>query len=181
MSPAMNMSAVLGQCPRKSDCDRIFKIYMALSVIGSFISACGGTPGYIVLLRSDRLKLKGLILQLPSLMAGYNDARQSLIDFYILIACHYNLLKGVSKHTKILCYVKKMSCFYTLLEEKKLPNCFCSASAYTVVFKAKLLIWTSNMNFGQCSRSIQQDLKSLALGMQTLIVRTLGEYNIRYI
>lgn len=52
MTPGMNMSAVLGQCPRKSDCDRIFKFYMALSVVGSFISACGGTPGYIVLLRS---------------------------------------------------------------------------------------------------------------------------------
>lgn len=49
----MNMSVVLGQCPRKSDCDHIFKVYMALSVLGSFISACGGTPGYIVLLRSE--------------------------------------------------------------------------------------------------------------------------------
>lgn len=53
MSPGMNMSAVLGQCPRKSDCDHIFKIYMALSTLGSFISACGSTPGYIVLLRCE--------------------------------------------------------------------------------------------------------------------------------
>lgn len=98
MSPGINMSAVLGQCPRRSDCDRIFKFYMALSVLGSFISACGGTPGYIVLLRSDRLKLKGLIPQFPSLTAGYNDALQRLIDFYIVILCHYNLLKAVSKH-----------------------------------------------------------------------------------
>lgn len=52
MSPGMNMSAVLGQCPRKSDCDYMFKVYMALSTLGSFISACGSTPGYIVLLRS---------------------------------------------------------------------------------------------------------------------------------
>lgn len=51
-TPGMNMSTVLGQCPRENDCDRIFKIYMALSVVGSFISACGGTPGYMVLLRS---------------------------------------------------------------------------------------------------------------------------------
>uniref|UniRef100_A0A8D3CXC3 Solute carrier organic anion transporter family member n=1 Tax=Scophthalmus maximus TaxID=52904 RepID=A0A8D3CXC3_SCOMX len=54
-SPVVNMSAVLGQCPRKSNCDGMFKIYMALSVVGSFISACGGTPGYIVLLRSETL------------------------------------------------------------------------------------------------------------------------------
>lgn len=51
MSPGMNMSTSLGQCPRKDDCNYIFKFYMALSVLGSFISACGGTPGYIVLLR----------------------------------------------------------------------------------------------------------------------------------
>lgn len=53
MTAGMNMSAVLGQCPRKSDCDYMFKVYMALSVVGSFISACGATPGYIVLLRSE--------------------------------------------------------------------------------------------------------------------------------
>ena len=92
MSPGMNKSAVLGQCARKSDCDRIFKIYMSLSVLGSFISACGGTPGYIVLLRSERVKLKGLIPQL-----GY-DTLQHLIGFYKVILCHYDLLKGVSKH-----------------------------------------------------------------------------------
>lgn len=59
------------------------------------------------------------------------------------------------------------------LGEKKLPNCFCNR-----VVKMHLIhILTSNMiTFESCSRSIQQDLKSLALGMQTLIVRTLGEY-----
>ncbi|KAM8739745.1 solute carrier organic anion transporter family, member 1D1 isoform 1-T2 [Acanthopagrus schlegelii] len=67
-SPAMNMSAVLGQCPRKTDCDRIFKIYMALSVTGSFISACGGTPGYIVMLRSIQPDLKALALGMQTLI-----------------------------------------------------------------------------------------------------------------
>ncbi|KAM9334622.1 uncharacterized protein ABDE67_021176 [Symphorus nematophorus] len=68
MSPGMNMSAVLGQCPRKSACDRVFKIYMALSVVGSFISACGGTPGYIVLLRSIQPDLKALALGMQTLI-----------------------------------------------------------------------------------------------------------------
>uniref|UniRef100_A0A3B4UHA7 Solute carrier organic anion transporter family member n=1 Tax=Seriola dumerili TaxID=41447 RepID=A0A3B4UHA7_SERDU len=68
MTPGMNMSAVLGQCPRKSDCERIFKIYMALSVVGSFISACGGTPGYIVLLRSIQQDLKSLALGMQTLI-----------------------------------------------------------------------------------------------------------------
>lgn len=68
MTPGVNMSVVLGQCPRKSDCDRIFKIYMGLSVLGSFISACGGTPGYIVLLRSIQKDLKALALGMQTLI-----------------------------------------------------------------------------------------------------------------
>ncbi|KAM6962382.1 solute carrier organic anion transporter family, member 1D1 isoform 2-T2 [Tautogolabrus adspersus] len=68
MTPSMNMSAVLGQCSRKSDCESIFKIYMLLSVVGSFISACGGTPGYIVLLRSIQQDLKSLALGMQTLI-----------------------------------------------------------------------------------------------------------------
>lgn len=49
--PYANMSAVLGQCPRKDDCDYMFKFYMGVSVIGAFLSACGATPSYIILLR----------------------------------------------------------------------------------------------------------------------------------
>uniref|UniRef100_A0A3P9NMT5 Solute carrier organic anion transporter family member n=1 Tax=Poecilia reticulata TaxID=8081 RepID=A0A3P9NMT5_POERE len=70
MTPAANMSAVLGQCPRKSDCDYKFKIYMALTVVGAFISACGGTPGYIVLLRSIQPDLKSLALGMQTLIVG---------------------------------------------------------------------------------------------------------------
>nr|XP_046234849.1 solute carrier organic anion transporter family member 1C1-like [Scatophagus argus] len=67
-TPGMNRSAVLGQCPRRSNCDRTFKIYMALSTLGSFISACGGTPGYIVLLRSIQPDLKALALGMQTLI-----------------------------------------------------------------------------------------------------------------
>uniref|UniRef100_A0A8D0CYM0 Solute carrier organic anion transporter family member n=1 Tax=Sander lucioperca TaxID=283035 RepID=A0A8D0CYM0_SANLU len=68
MTPGMNMSAVLGQCPRRSNCDFMFKIYMTFSVVGSFISACGGTPGYIVLLRSIQPDLKSLALGMQTLI-----------------------------------------------------------------------------------------------------------------
>ncbi|KAM9705333.1 solute carrier organic anion transporter family, member 1D1 [Menidia menidia] len=68
ISPGLNASAVLGQCQRSSDCESKFKIYMALSVIGSFISACGGTPGYIVLLRSIQPDLKSLALGMQTLI-----------------------------------------------------------------------------------------------------------------
>ncbi|XP_054480337.1 solute carrier organic anion transporter family member 1C1-like [Anoplopoma fimbria] len=68
ITPRTNMSAVLGQCPRRSNCDNIFKIYMALSALGSFISACGGTPGYIVMLRSIPQDLKSLALGMQTLI-----------------------------------------------------------------------------------------------------------------
>ncbi|XP_060759022.1 solute carrier organic anion transporter family member 1C1-like isoform X2 [Neoarius graeffei] len=60
--PSMNMSVVLGQCPRKENCDYMFKIYMMMTVLGAFFSASGATPGYIVLLRSIQPDLKSLAL-----------------------------------------------------------------------------------------------------------------------
>ncbi|XP_026081032.1 solute carrier organic anion transporter family, member 1D1 [Carassius auratus] len=66
--PYANMSAVLGQCPRKSDCDFMFKLYMGVTVIGAFLSACGATPGYIILLRSINPELKSLALGIYTLI-----------------------------------------------------------------------------------------------------------------
>ncbi|XP_065130834.2 solute carrier organic anion transporter family, member 1D1 [Paramisgurnus dabryanus] len=63
-----NMSAVLGQCSRKADCDFMFKIYMGVSVIGAFVSACGATPSYIILLRSINPELKSLALGIQTLI-----------------------------------------------------------------------------------------------------------------
>ncbi|XP_029969390.1 solute carrier organic anion transporter family, member 1D1 [Salarias fasciatus] len=68
MTPSPNMSVVLGQCPRKDDCNRMFKVYMALSVTGSFISAFGGTSSYIVLLRSIEADLKSFALGMQTLI-----------------------------------------------------------------------------------------------------------------
>lgn len=62
MTKAVNRSAVLGQCPRKSDCDQKFKIYMAVSVVGSFFASLAATPGYMVLLRYDILTLSMCIM-----------------------------------------------------------------------------------------------------------------------
>lgn len=66
--PPANMSVVLGQCPRKGDCDSMFKWYMGVSVVGAFVSACGATPGYIVLLRSIAPDLKSLALGMQTLI-----------------------------------------------------------------------------------------------------------------
>ncbi|KAG7267880.1 hypothetical protein CRUP_033006 [Coryphaenoides rupestris] len=74
--PAANMSAVLGQCPRRADCNFMFKLYMAVSVLGAFVSACGGTPGYIVLLRSIQPDLKSLALGMQTLIVRTLDQRE---------------------------------------------------------------------------------------------------------
>ncbi|XP_045928052.1 solute carrier organic anion transporter family member 1C1-like [Micropterus dolomieu] len=96
MTPIMNMSTVLGQCPRKSDCDHIFKIFMALSVVGSFISACGGTPGYIVLLRSIQPDLKSLALGMQTLIVRTLGGIPPPIYFGALI--DQTCLKWGTKH-----------------------------------------------------------------------------------
>ncbi|KAG7497415.1 solute carrier organic anion transporter family member 1C1-like [Solea senegalensis] len=85
ITPGMNMSTVLGQCTRSSNCDRMFKIYMALSVVGSFISACGGTPGYIVLLRSIQSDLKALALGMQTLIVRTLGGIPPPIYFGVLI------------------------------------------------------------------------------------------------
>ncbi|TSK13160.1 Solute carrier organic anion transporter family member 1C1 [Bagarius yarrelli] len=65
---SMNLSAVLGQCPRKDNCDYTFKIYMVVTVIGAFLSASGATPAYFVLLRSIKPDLKSLALGMQTLI-----------------------------------------------------------------------------------------------------------------
>lgn len=47
-----NLTATPGRCPGRESCDRIFPYFMALSVLSSFIISLGGTPGFMVLVRS---------------------------------------------------------------------------------------------------------------------------------
>ncbi|XP_043092931.1 solute carrier organic anion transporter family member 1C1-like [Puntigrus tetrazona] len=83
--PYANMSAVLGQCPRKSDCDSMFKLYMAVTVLGSFFVACTVTPGYIILLRSINPELKSLALGLHILLIRTLGGIPAAIYFGALI------------------------------------------------------------------------------------------------
>ncbi|XP_018602571.1 solute carrier organic anion transporter family, member 1D1 [Scleropages formosus] len=66
--PVVNSSAALGQCSRHADCNHIFKYYMAMNVLSSFMIACGATPGFIVLLRSIQPDLKSLALGMQILI-----------------------------------------------------------------------------------------------------------------
>uniref|UniRef100_A0A8B9RAZ5 Solute carrier organic anion transporter family member n=1 Tax=Astyanax mexicanus TaxID=7994 RepID=A0A8B9RAZ5_ASTMX len=85
LMPAANMSVVLGQCPRTADCDHMFKIYMAVSVLGAYISACGATPGYMILLRSIHPDLKSLALGMQTLIVRTLGAIPPPIYFGALI------------------------------------------------------------------------------------------------
>lgn len=49
----VNMTARPGQCARGGSCDKIFSYFLALSVLSSFIISLGGTPGFMLLVRSD--------------------------------------------------------------------------------------------------------------------------------
>ncbi|CAL8318736.1 unnamed protein product [Lota lota] len=66
--PASNTSVGLGQCPRHGDCAFMFKLYMGFTVLFAFVSACGATPGYIILLRSIQPDLKSLALGMQTLI-----------------------------------------------------------------------------------------------------------------
>ncbi|KAL2093951.1 hypothetical protein ACEWY4_011263 [Coilia grayii] len=62
-----NLTAILGHCPHRSSCDRIFPYFLGLSVITSFIISLGGTPGYVLLIRIIKPQLKSLALGLYTL------------------------------------------------------------------------------------------------------------------
>ncbi|XP_037551728.1 solute carrier organic anion transporter family member 1C1 isoform X1 [Nematolebias whitei] len=79
MTKAANRSAVLGQCPRKSDCDQKFKIYMSISVVGSFFAALAATPAYMVLLRYDMLTLTMCIRSIQPDLKSLALGMQTLI------------------------------------------------------------------------------------------------------
>ncbi|KAK7896330.1 hypothetical protein WMY93_021655 [Mugilogobius chulae] len=68
--PAGSSSSVkMGQCPHAKDCTRSFKSYMAVSVLSSFISSLGATPGYMVIIRCISPELKSLALGVEALVS----------------------------------------------------------------------------------------------------------------
>ncbi|XP_068611581.1 solute carrier organic anion transporter family member 1C1 [Brachionichthys hirsutus] len=62
------LSVRLGQCPHGQDCSRSFTSYMAVSVLSSFISALGTTPGYMVIIRCISPDLKSLAVGMHALV-----------------------------------------------------------------------------------------------------------------
>ncbi|XP_030641595.1 solute carrier organic anion transporter family member 1C1 isoform X2 [Chanos chanos] len=63
-----NASAVLGQCPRKNSCSRMFYIHLALQSLSFFVYCLGSTPLFIITLRSVEPELKSLSVGMLMLM-----------------------------------------------------------------------------------------------------------------
>ncbi|KAG1953470.1 solute carrier organic anion transporter family member 1C1 [Pimephales promelas] len=61
-------SVSLGQCPRGPVCTRSFTSYMAVTVLSSFISSLGTTPGYMITIRCIKPELKSLALGIQTLV-----------------------------------------------------------------------------------------------------------------
>lgn len=63
-----SLSVSLGQCARSPACGHSFTIYMAVSVLSSFINSLGTTPGYMVIIRCITPELKSLALGIQTLV-----------------------------------------------------------------------------------------------------------------
>ncbi|KAK7130267.1 hypothetical protein R3I93_019791 [Phoxinus phoxinus] len=61
-------SVSLGHCPRGPVCTRSFTSYMAVTVLSSFISSLGTTPGYMITIRCITPELKSLALGIQTLV-----------------------------------------------------------------------------------------------------------------
>ncbi|XP_038667006.1 solute carrier organic anion transporter family member 1C1-like [Scyliorhinus canicula] len=67
-SMAVNSSAILGQCSRAEDCNKIFPYYLAVTVFESFAFSFGGMAEFELLMRSVDPELKPLAIGIYSLI-----------------------------------------------------------------------------------------------------------------
>ncbi|XP_070611080.1 solute carrier organic anion transporter family member 1C1-like [Erythrolamprus reginae] len=84
ISGAGNFSAVLGQCPR-DNCTKEFPYFLALLSITSFIFSLGGTPTYMLMLRSVAPDLKSFAVGMEALCGRVFGGLPAPIYFGALI------------------------------------------------------------------------------------------------
>ncbi|XP_078090729.1 solute carrier organic anion transporter family member 1C1-like [Mustelus asterias] len=65
---AVNSSAVLGQCPRAEDCNKVFPYYLAVTAFESFTLSFGAMAEFEILMRSVDSELKPLAIGMYSLI-----------------------------------------------------------------------------------------------------------------
>uniref|UniRef100_A0A8B9PG23 Solute carrier organic anion transporter family member n=1 Tax=Apteryx owenii TaxID=8824 RepID=A0A8B9PG23_APTOW len=64
---SQNVSAILGQCDREENCDKMLHYFLILSLVCSFIFSLSAMPGYMVLIRKNMQFTKALLM---SFLAG---------------------------------------------------------------------------------------------------------------
>ncbi|XP_021246985.1 solute carrier organic anion transporter family member 1A2-like isoform X3 [Numida meleagris] len=80
-----NASAILGQCDRGENCDKMLHYFLILQLVGSFIFSLAAMPGYMVLIRSLKPEEKSLGVGIHELAARVLAGIPSPIFFGALI------------------------------------------------------------------------------------------------
>uniref|UniRef100_A0A7M4F0L8 Solute carrier organic anion transporter family member n=1 Tax=Crocodylus porosus TaxID=8502 RepID=A0A7M4F0L8_CROPO len=80
-----NISAVLGQCDREENCDKMLQYFLILSLVCCFIYSLGATPGYMVLIRSLKPEEKSFGVGIHALAARVLAGIPSPVYFGALI------------------------------------------------------------------------------------------------
>ncbi|XP_009670198.2 solute carrier organic anion transporter family member 1A2 isoform X2 [Struthio camelus] len=82
---SQNVSAILGQCDRKENCDKMLHYFLILSLVCSFIFSLSAMPGYMVLIRSLKPEEKSFGVGIHGLAARVFAGIPSPIYFGALI------------------------------------------------------------------------------------------------
>ncbi|NXJ10605.1 SO1A2 protein, partial [Odontophorus gujanensis] len=80
-----NASAVLGQCDKGGNCDKMLHYFLILQLVGSFIFSLAAMPGYMVLIRSLKPEEKSFGVGIHELAARVLGGIPSPIFFGALI------------------------------------------------------------------------------------------------
>uniref|UniRef100_A0A8C2Y5W9 Solute carrier organic anion transporter family member n=1 Tax=Coturnix japonica TaxID=93934 RepID=A0A8C2Y5W9_COTJA len=83
--PFQNASAVLGQCDKGENCDKMLQYFLILQLVGSFIFSLAAMPGFMVLIRSLKPEEKSFGVGMHELSARVFAGIPSPIFFGALI------------------------------------------------------------------------------------------------
>ncbi|XP_027694633.1 solute carrier organic anion transporter family member 1C1-like isoform X1 [Vombatus ursinus] len=84
-SKSGNSSGMVGRCQKGNECSKMFLYFLIISVITSYTLSVGGTPGYILLLRSIKPHFKSFALGIYTLAIRVFAGIPAPIYFGVLI------------------------------------------------------------------------------------------------
>ncbi|NWJ03914.1 SO1A2 protein, partial [Crypturellus undulatus] len=82
---SQNVSAILGQCDKEENCNRMLRDFLICSLVGSFIFSLAAMPGYMVLIRSLKPEEKSFGVGIHGMAARVFAGIPSPIYFGALI------------------------------------------------------------------------------------------------